>query len=314
MDYKNEKSNITNEIILLTKATFESTVLQIYKQVKKSNTDNEFLLKEYQLELRNIKKWKKGEIKQANYKLKKESGLDKLLENLYMINKEMFHIRELDLKYDENLSMIDNFFKDVCLQIARGLWKQPHIVYEIYDNKMYTKFQPILDKLIQDSIIYVLRRKASDELTMQVVDELSSNALNTVNVLQEPVAICGDVNLSHDIMDEIENVESEHSFHRISIQSKSSIVSSVSNCASSVHSTKNKVANNSDDDLCLDFEEPVVEKEVANDTILIDEDDVKSEEKLKIVSCKVIVPKKKRIPYTPLYDFSRYGNYLRKPR
>ena len=115
-------------------------------------------------------------------------------------------------------------------------------------------------------------------------------------------------------MDEIENIESEHSFHRISIQSKSSIVSSVSNCASSVHSTKNKVANNSDDDLCLDFEEPVVEKEVANDTILIDEDDVKSEEKLKIVSCKVIVPKKKRIPYTPLYDFSRYGNYLRKPR
>ena len=113
-------------------------------------------------------------------------------------------------------------------------------------------------------------------------------------------------------MDEIENIESEHSFHRISIRSKSSIASSVSICASSVHSEEKVAAD--EDDLCLDFEEPTVKKEVANDTILIDEDDVKSEEKLKIVSCKVIVPKKKRIPYTPLYDFSRYGNYLRKPK
>jgi hypothetical protein len=216
MDFKGEKINITEEIIITSRPIFENTIINIYKSVKKSNQDIEYLLREFQLELRNIKKWKKGEIKQANYKLKRIVGFNALLESLYKLNKKIFHISELDFKFDESLGIIDDFFKDVCLQIARNLWTQPHIIYEIYDNKMYNKFQHIFEKLIRDSIIFVLRRKARDDLTWNDVEKNEDEIVNNKNI---------NPNIPFDIIDEIEDNFSSHSSSHSS-SDKSSISSS----------------------------------------------------------------------------------------
>lgn len=198
MDFKGEKINLTEEIIITSKPIFENTILNIYKVVKKNNHDIEFLLRDFQLELRNIKKWKRGEIKQANYKLKRIVGFKNLLESLYKLNKKMFHITELDFKFDESLSTIDNFFKDVCLQIARTLWNQPHVIYEIYDNKMYNKFQHVFEKIIRDSIIFVLRRKARDDLNWDEQDNEEDNEELAIDMNINP-------NIPHDLIDEIED-------------------------------------------------------------------------------------------------------------
>lgn len=160
MENTKEKQLLIDEITMITKEQFKNVFLEIYQKTKSQNKNIDYILRDFQLYLKNATQWKRSQIRDETSKKLKITGLEDLLNRLYNLNRQIYSNDELDYSFEEKLSVTENFFKDVVLNTCRLLWKSPFIVYELVENKQIYKYQMMFDKIVIDGIFLAIRRKA----------------------------------------------------------------------------------------------------------------------------------------------------------
>jgi len=127
---------------------FLEAFLSIYKAVKEKNKRKKFLMKEYQDAMKDISQWP-SDIIHKEYKRFKHhyKNLDSIVTSvmlmLYTIN---------DIKH-KNFPKVEDYLYQVYLNIARQLWKEPFLVYDVSVDKVtYQKHILTIQKIIAENI------------------------------------------------------------------------------------------------------------------------------------------------------------------
>lgn len=139
---------------------FIEGIYSIYNNVKNNNKSRRFLLKEFQQSMVDVSRWSQDIIKNEHMRFKKQSTvLDKLIRAIFDL--------DIVLKKDLCKNAIDfiphpwDFIHQCYLNIARALWKQPFLIYDmnidkltIQQNKL--KIEKIVSLCIQDTFTQYL--------------------------------------------------------------------------------------------------------------------------------------------------------------
>ena len=171
----NRVDKLTDELVVLCRNVFSSIVTDIYKSTKKHNRDHNMLLRDFQGELKDVSTWSRSRIKHEADKLRDIRGIHSIISEIYRLNKSIYTPLELDFDIDPKLDIVENFTKNACLNVARDIWRKPHLVYEIIDRKQLTKFQEMLDTLITTNIRLSVRRRALDDDEVIITPNVPSN-------------------------------------------------------------------------------------------------------------------------------------------
>lgn len=132
----------------LTVGYFSSVIYDLYDQVKKSNKVKKMLLKEFQAALVNISTWDdaKKEFKDHNAKL-----LDKLMNGIFKLDIVLRH--ELSKNAEKYIPRLNDFIYQCLLNIARLVWKNPVLVYDVGVDKItYQQNKLKLEKLVMATV------------------------------------------------------------------------------------------------------------------------------------------------------------------
>ncbi len=133
------------------------------------------LLRDFQGELKDVSTWSRSRIKHEADKLRDIRGIHSIISEIYRLNKSIYTPLELDFDIDPKLDIVENFTKNACLNVARDIWRKPHLVYEIIDRKQLAKFQEMLDTLITTNIRLSVRRRALDDDEVIITPNVPSN-------------------------------------------------------------------------------------------------------------------------------------------
>jgi hypothetical protein len=140
----------------LTVGYFSNVIYDLYDQVKKSNKVKKLLLKEFQTALVSISKWDdaKKEFKDYNVQL-----LEKLMNGIFKLDIVLRH--ELSKNAEKHIPCLNDFMYHCLLNIARLVWKNPVLVYDVGVDKItYQQNKLKLEKFImvtvKDTFTYYL--------------------------------------------------------------------------------------------------------------------------------------------------------------
>lgn len=127
-------------------------VYSIYQNVKKNNKARKFLLKEFQQSMVDVSRWSQDIIRNEHQRFKKASTVvDKLIKAIF----------DLDINLKQNLCVNANdfipqpwdFIHQCYLNVARSLWKQPFLIYDVNVDKLTMQQNKLkIEKLIASSI------------------------------------------------------------------------------------------------------------------------------------------------------------------
>jgi hypothetical protein len=127
-------------------------VYSIYQNVKKNNKARKFLLKEFQQSMVDVSRWSQDIIRNEHQRFKKASTvIDKLIKAIF----------DLDITLKQNLCVNANdfipqpwdFIHQCYLNVARSLWKQPFLIYDVNVDKFTMQQNKLkIEKLIASSI------------------------------------------------------------------------------------------------------------------------------------------------------------------
>ncbi len=151
MDYKFVLHTQRNELMRkLQKSTvplFSSGIFSIYEHVKKTNKVKKYLLKEFQKSLVDISVWSKELLRNEYTRFEKTFPLfNKLVAKIFDIQMGM---------HGKNTVPIDSvdFLHQCYLNIARSIWKQPFLVYDVGVDKLVVQKNKLkVEKIIGDCI------------------------------------------------------------------------------------------------------------------------------------------------------------------
>mgnify|MGYP006284197515 CR=1 FL=1 len=124
--------------------------LSIYELVKKTNKRPRELLKEFQYAIRAISQWTVDDIK-AEHKRFLESCefFDTLVKSLFKLHLAIYNTMH-DSDFTANIPNAGQYMHETYLSIARRLWKEPYLVYDIKIDKLnYQRNVLRLEKLIR---------------------------------------------------------------------------------------------------------------------------------------------------------------------
>lgn len=152
MDYKfvlhTQRNELMRKLQKYTVPLFSSGIFSIYEHVKKTNKVKKYLLKEFQKSLVDISVWSKELLRNEHTRFVNIFPMfDKVVAKIFDTQMGM---------HGKNTSPIDtvDFLHQCYLNIARSVWKQPFLVYDVgVDKIMVQKNKLKIEKLIGDCIV-----------------------------------------------------------------------------------------------------------------------------------------------------------------
>jgi Family of unknown function (DUF5764) len=139
---------------------FIEGVYSIYNNVKKNNKSKRLLLKEFQQSMVDVSRWSQDIVRTEHLRFKKQcSVLDRLIRAIFDL--------DIVIKKDLCKNAVDfipepwDFVHQCYLNIARALWKQPFLVYDVNIDKVTVqqnklKVEKIVSSCIQDTFTQYL--------------------------------------------------------------------------------------------------------------------------------------------------------------
>ena len=127
----------------------------IYQNVKKQNTVKKFLLKEFQQSMADVSRWSNDMINTEYGRFKKNvTIIDKLIQSIFEIDVTL-HIG-LSQNAKKYIPKPCDYVHQCYLNIARHLWKQPFLVYDVNIEKLEiqknkVKIEKIVGNCIRDT-------------------------------------------------------------------------------------------------------------------------------------------------------------------
>ena len=194
-------------------------IYSIYKNVKKQNTVKKFLLKEFQQSMADVSRWSNDMITTEYGRFKKNVIIiDKLIQSIFEVDVTL-HIG-LSKNAKKYIPKPCDYVHQCYLNIARHLWKQPFLVYdvnidklEIQKNKM--KIEKIVGSCIRDTFSQFLPLD-DDEYGIDENEPTNEN---------EPENVTLDDVLSEEVEDFAEDAISENNTSFEIVQSAPSVES-----------------------------------------------------------------------------------------
>lgn len=143
-----------------TSPLFIEGVYSIYNNVKKNNKSRRLLLKEFQQSMVDVSRWSQDIIKNEHMRFKKKSSvLDKLIRAIFDL--DIILKKDLCKNAEDFIPHPWDFIHQCYLNIARALWKQPFLVYDVSIDKLTIqqnklKIEKLVSLCIQDTFTQYL--------------------------------------------------------------------------------------------------------------------------------------------------------------
>ena len=142
----------------ITTNLFLQGIISVYKAVKDKCKNNRNILKEFQLSLRDIKEWTRSDLKKEYARFVSESKckfIDKLITSIFKIYYLTNGIKENDYP------SVSQYIHECYLNIARRVFKNPYLVYDIGVNsfeisKNNRDIEKIIRRCINDTFVQML--------------------------------------------------------------------------------------------------------------------------------------------------------------
>jgi hypothetical protein len=139
---------------------FKKGVQSMYDHVKKTNKQRRFLLKEFQHTLKNISKWtdEVKELEWVRFKNNSAKNVEKLIEGIFKI-----HVIILKgFKDDRAVPSGLEYIYECYLNIARCLWKDPFLLYDIGvgeqdRHRKIKELERIIGKCVRNTFIEMVK-------------------------------------------------------------------------------------------------------------------------------------------------------------
>jgi hypothetical protein len=189
-----QRQELINELIALTKDRFYRVMFDIYMRAKGKKSPREYIVRDFQLQLKEITTWDASAIKAVSSAFKKtpvvqsereksvdgdeeyhqqvavtgrdeqQQCIEMVLHNIHVLNQKLFPSEVKMLKSsDSSLDLIDNFILVASLNIAREIWKKAFFMYEIVDHNNYSQYYEHVENIIVNSIKTTIRRQSNIE-------------------------------------------------------------------------------------------------------------------------------------------------------
>lgn len=173
-----KRKEYSDEIIQITKERFLSICKDLYKKACTQNRVSRFLLRDFQMELKNVASWSSDDIENKCKKFSEVNCLQRLLYNVHAVNIKLFakgtSIKMLNVKIPKpEQYSIKDFVFTTCLFMARELWKNPSLLYDKVETQEMLKNMKILDKVVVDAIKQGLRKLVPVEFCEEKIETLS---------------------------------------------------------------------------------------------------------------------------------------------
>lgn len=139
---------------------FLEGVFSIYNNVKKANKVKKYLLKEFQQSMADVSRWSQEIVDTEHLRFKKRVEIvDKLIKAIF----DLDIVTRKDLSNDakEHVPKPKEFIHQCYLNIARSLWKQPFLMYDVNVDpitcqKNNMKIEKIVAMCIKDTFLNFL--------------------------------------------------------------------------------------------------------------------------------------------------------------
>lgn len=146
------RTDYLSKLQKITVPLYVEGVYSIYQNVKKNNKARKYLLKEFQQSMVDVSRWSQDIIRNEHQRFKQASTVvDKLIKAIF----------DLDITLKQNLCANANdfipqpwdFIHQCYLNVARSLWKQPFLIYDVNVDKLTLQQNKLkIEKLIASSI------------------------------------------------------------------------------------------------------------------------------------------------------------------
>lgn len=167
-----KRHELISELITLTKDKFYNIIVHIYQKAKETNKAKEYIIRDFQIQLREVASWDIERIKDIGNNFKERANaLPQILQNIHTLNQRLFPSEVCVIEMDKSLDLLENFIKIACLNIAREIWKKAYFVYEVVDRKNYSQYQESIEKLIVTSIKTTIRRQSNIDAICASLEE-----------------------------------------------------------------------------------------------------------------------------------------------
>jgi len=139
---------------------FIEGVYSIYNNVKKNNKSRRLLLKEFQQSMVDVSRWSHDIIKNEHMRFKKQSSvLDKIIRGIFDLDITLK--KDLCKNAEDFIPHPWDFIHQCYLNVARALWKQPFLIYDVNIDKLTIqqnklKIEKIVCLCIQDTFTQYL--------------------------------------------------------------------------------------------------------------------------------------------------------------
>lgn len=155
-----QRKDLILELIDVSKDNFFNIMVNVFNEAKLNNKYHEFLLRDFQEELEKIPQWTREDIQNHNDSFKPvNKEVECFLSNIHILNKQLYP-SEIINEDKNDLSLIENFIKNVCIRLGRYIWKQPYLIYDIICRKMYIHKKEVYE-IIEKSIESTIRRQSN---------------------------------------------------------------------------------------------------------------------------------------------------------
>jgi hypothetical protein len=160
-----------------TSKLYFQTFMDIYKQVKTDNKKSRELIKEFQYAIKKISIWNVDEIKAKHKEFISQCVLfDNIVKSIFKIHLAIYNVVN-ESEFDANIPQPGQYLHETFLNIARRLWKEPLLIYDVkVDKTVYQtnllRIHKIIKKCIRETFLQMLPFREFDE-------HLASEAMNS---------------------------------------------------------------------------------------------------------------------------------------
>jgi hypothetical protein len=207
-----------NYIVKLEKALsklYVNSFLNIYEFVKSENKQKKFLLRDFQHAIKNISSWDTNMIIKEHDEFAKayssnNEKLDHIINSIFKLNYNIFCELENISETNYVLPESYNYIYQCYLNIARKLWKEPFLLYDINIDKIQyqknlNRIDKICKKCINETFYHMVSYDEINSLSSIIKEEsISPKSESDVKVVDNFV-----VNAAVDAEDAEEAVDTE---------------------------------------------------------------------------------------------------------
>lgn len=165
---KEKREECSTKIERATTRLYLQTFLNIYQDVKKSNRKPRELLREFQSAVREISAWNVDMIREEYQKFRSAcEPFDGIVRSIFKLHLSIYNTTH-ESEFETNIPNPGQYIHETYLNIARRLWKEPNLVYDVkVDKLIYQKniirLEKIIRKCLHDTFVLMLPFKEFDE-------------------------------------------------------------------------------------------------------------------------------------------------------